>query len=467
VEQDVLFKIIPTEKYDLLTREELIILAKGEQDLRLQMQKEVQRLRALNDELEQKTLSIQDQLIVIKNKLFGRSSEKTKNKSQSSTIDKTKKRKVLLPSERYPDAPLIERHVEFGELPSCKCCGGAMKDSGMTEDSEYLTVVPAEFYIVKQKRHKYRCTTCHGDLQTAPCPPRIKEGSSYSDEMIIDVSLSKYCDLIPVERYTAIAGRTGLNDLPAQSLIEGTHHLADFLKPVYEELKQEIVSSKVLHADETTHRMLEGDKTKSWYLWGFSNKNTSYFELHNTRSGNVASQILSESVVEYLVSDVFSGYGKSVKDSNKVRREKELPLIKNVYCNAHARRKFKEIEERFEIESKFFIDQYKEIYRLEKESREKPPDKVLEVRLEMKRFFEKMREYALMNVASYSSKSLIAKAMNYFLGNYEELTLFLSNIELPIDNNPQERLLRSPVFGRKTFYGNHSKRGAETAAILF
>jgi hypothetical protein len=57
--------------------------------------------------------------------------------------------------------------------------------------------------------------------------------------------------------------------------------------------------------------------------------------------------------------------------------------------------------------------------------------------------------------------------MNYFLENYDGLTRFLENPELPIDNNPQERLLRNPVIGRKTWYGTHSRRGAETAAILF
>lgn len=57
--------------------------------------------------------------------------------------------------------------------------------------------------------------------------------------------------------------------------------------------------------------------------------------------------------------------------------------------------------------------------------------------------------------------------MSYFLENYEGLTRFLENPELPIDNNLQERLLRSTVIGRKTWYGTHSRRGAETAAILF
>jgi len=343
-----------------------------------------------------------------------------------------------------------------------------MQDSGMTEDSEFLTVIPAEFYVVRQKRHKYRCVSCHGDLQTAPCPPRVKPGSSYSDELLADVAISKYDELVPVERYTTIAGRGGLEDLPPQSLIEGTHNLADFIEPVYHELKKEIMESKVLHADETPHRMLEGDKRQNWYLWGFSNQKTSYFELHGTRSGEVASSILANSACEYLMSDVFSGYGKAIKDTNLIRLEKDKnsPKIQNIYCNAHARRKFKEAEDAFPDESKFFIEQYQKIYHLESQSKEKPDIKSSN-RSKMIEFFEEMKDRAMMNFTAYSSKSSIGKAMSYFLGNYDEFTKFIKNVDLPIDNNPQERLMRNPVIGRKTWYGTHSKRGAKTAAIMF
>ena len=36
-----------------------------------------------------------------------------------------------------------------------------------------------------------------------------------------------------------------------------------------------------------------------------------------------------------------------------------------------------------------------------------------------------------------------------------------------LDNNAAERVLRGPVVGCKNFYGNLSKRGANTAAILY
>ena len=94
-----------------------------------------------------------------------------------------------------------------------------------------------------------------------------------------------------------------------------------------------------MYADETPHRMLEQwgvnleDQRKSWYLWGFSdNSGSSYFEVHNTRSGDVSIEVLKDSQCEYLVSDVFSGYSKSVKETNKIREQSNQPHIYHIYC---------------------------------------------------------------------------------------------------------------------------------------
>ncbi len=470
-QEEIIFAEVPLEKFDLLSREELIIFARGEQNLRLQMQKEVDRLRAQNEELKQKSFLIEDQLVVVRGKIFGKSSEKSSTQSGPDDVGSKKKKspksRVQLPSERYPDATIIVRQVEFATLPSCDSCKNEMKDSGMTEDSEFLTVIPQQYLIIRQQRHKYSCGKCHSCMKTAPAPPRITPGSSYSDEMGIDVSMAKYCDLIPVERYATIAKRAGIKDLPPQSLIELTHNLAVFATPAYEKLKFEIQQTKVLNADETPHRMLEGATKQNWYLWGFSNLRSCLFEIHDTRSGDVASSVLIGSKCEYLMSDVYSGYGKSVRDVNAARAGEGRKKIQNIYCNAHARRKFKDSLERFPDDAKFYMDSYREIYRLESEARGRQLDEILVLRSQMRKYFDDMKTRAMSDLAGFSSKSSIGKAMSYFLKNLDGFTLFLGNPELPIDNNSQERLLRSPVIGRKTWYGTHSERGAKTAAVLF
>jgi len=467
MKQQNLFDPVPRHRLEMFSKEELIEFYVVQQRMVDTILKDNERLRNLNEELEQRSLCIEEQFITIKNKLFGKSSERSSKRPSDSGVDQlSKKKRVQLPSERYPNAPLIERHITLDQLPACGCCGREMQDSGMTEDAEYLTKVPAQFFVVVQMRHKYSCRKCHGDIKTAPAPPRITEGGSLSDELVIDVACAKYCDLIPIERQAEMAGREGLKKLPPQSLIEGTHNLADFVKQAYLKLQNEIITARILHADETPHRMLEGDVKSGWFLWGFSTPRTCYFEIHDTRSGNVASELLIKSRCEFLVSDVYSGYAKAVRETNVVRSEKELQLVLNVYCNAHARRYFRQAGERFPEDAKFYVSQYRKIYRLEGLIK-KNPQKALKLRERQRKYFEKIRAKSLLDVGGYSTKSKLGKAMGYFLKNYEGLTRFLTNPDLPIDNNPAERLLRSPVVGRKTWYGTHSRRGAETAAILF
>jgi transposase len=325
----------------------------------------------------------------------------------------------------------------------------------MTEDSEQLSVIPKKFIVIRLKKHKYGCESCHETIITVPTPPRIKPGSSYGDEMIIDVAVAKYDYLLPIERYVRMAEDRGVTGLPQQSLIETTHYLADKLMPIYEGIKNEVLAAKVLHADETPHRMLEGDKKKSWYLWGFSCEKSSYFELHSTRSGEVASTLLIEACATYLVSDVYSGYKKAVTDANRERAQKGLVQIENLYCNAHARRKFDESKEVFPAESEYFLEQYERIY--------KPGA----TREEMRVIFKEMHVRALELMLEVPEKSVFGRGLSYFLKNYEGLTRCLRSENLPLDNNSQERQMRNPVVGRKTWYGTHSKRGAKTAAVMF
>lgn len=472
VNQEYLFQPVPSHRLAQFSKEELIEFLEAQQRVNQAILRDNERLHAKAEELKQRIFVIDEQYVVLKNKFFDKSSEKEPRQDNDGdggtpSGEKKKKKKVQLPSLRYPNAPLIERDVDFQEPPSCGCCAKKMIDSGMTEDSEFLTVIPKQYIVVRQKRHKYRCGHCHGDLKTAPAPKRIVPGSSLSDEMIVDVALSKYCDLIPIGRYADMAGREGLYDLPPQSLIESTHNLADFLAGAYVKVKRQALSSKVLHGDETPHRMLEGDERSGWQLWGFSNSTAAYFEIRDTRSGDVASDLLINSKCEYLVSDVFSGYGKAVRDANEVRKARGLPLVQNVYCNAHARRNFKRAKDKFLEEAQLFVDDYKKIYHLEDLCKTKPPDEIRQLRAQMIPYFEAMKARAMDRWAAYPKKSAIARAMKYLLKNYAALTLFTRETSLPIDNNPQERLLRSPVVGRKTWYGTHSKRGALTTAILF
>lgn len=428
--------------------------------------KEIYRLKNQNLSDSQIQLILTEQLGTANAALFGASSERYKKRDKPAKEKPPAKPNRKLPSQRYPNVPLREVVIGSDPLPDCEACGAQMSDSGMREISEQLTVIPKKYEIIVQKLVKYRCS-CHACVTTAKAPVRIVAGSSYSDEMVLDVALSKYCDLLPVHRYVAMAGRSGVVGLPPQSLIECTHALADFLKPAYAKIKEQVLSARVLSADETPHKMLEGSKDKSWYLWGFSTADVCFLECHNTRSGDVASEILEQSKCEVLVSDVYSGYGKAIRVCNGVRQREQKPVIKSAYCNAHARRNFYKCWASPTKYGQYYLDGYHEIYNLNEQAKGQEATKVLEYRSQMRSLFEAMQVQAHGELSSHSEKSQYGKALRYFVGNYEGLTKFLEDAEVPIDNNRQERLLRSHVVGRKTWYGTHSERGAHTAAVLF
>jgi transposase len=368
-----------------------------------------------------------------------------------------------LPSDRYPHIEVKEVIMRADNPPQCPCCHQSMKESGLFDTSEKLEVIPKSYLIERQKRVKYNCGSCHGGMINTPTQQSIVPTSNYGDSFIIDVALSKYCDLIPIERYTAMAGRDGLMDLPPQSLIGLTHHLANFLWPVLLKIKNEVLAARVLLADETPHKMLEGDTTKNWYLWGFFCSYACYFEVHNTRSGDIVKNFLKESQASHLLSDGYYGYGRAIREIN----EEEKRQIIEVFCNAHAYRYFEDAGQTWKSEAEKFLNLYGEIYKLESEKKSASKELQLELRKKMIPYFEEIKLECEKLQNNCMPASSLEKSINYFLNHYEGLTLCTGNIEIDLDNNFSERSLRSLVVGRKTWYGNHSKRGALTSAALF
>lgn len=452
-------------KFDTFSREDFIKRQLLLEDENIRLVRENYELRNINLTEEQLRLITSEQLSALNEALYGASSERYKKPENKPIKQGPPAPRIKKPSERYPNIPVREVPISMNPPPGCDVCGKQMSDSGMTESSEQLTVIPKKYEIVRYNRAIYRCS-CQACMVTSPQLPRIIEGSTYSNEMILDVALSKYCDLIPIERYAQMAARGGLINLPPHSLIDLTHKFSDFVKVVYQLIKDGILQDRVLNADETPHRMLEGSDKKSWYLWGFSTPTLCFLECHDTRSGDVASELLLKSNCEVLVTDVYSGYGKAIKAVNISRQLNLKVPIESAYCNGHSRRYF--FKPRIDYpEACFYLDHYHEIYQLNAQSKGKPPNEILEFRSQMRPRFEAMKIKAMEELPRYPAKNLYGKALNYFLENYDGLTLFLTDSDVPIDNNAQERLLRSHVVGRKTWYGTHSERGAETAAVLF
>ena len=66
-----------------------------------------------------------------------------------------------------------------------------------------------------------------------------------------------------------------------------------------------------------------------------------------------------------------------------------------------------------------------------------------------------------------SSKTGLAKALQYALTRWDALMLYTSDGRIGIDNNPAERSLRGIAVTRKNFLFLGSETGGERAAVLY
>lgn len=262
--------------------------------------------------------------------------------------------------------------------------------------------------------------------------------------------------------------RSGFPGLNPSTMIDLSIALAEFMLKVYELIVQECLSARYLSADETPHRMLEGDEKKRWYLWAFHCTKSIFYECHDTRGSEVADLVFQKSNCVATMSDAYSGYISALTKVNAQRVKEKRAIIIIGLCNAHSRRYF------FEAlpldDAATFVFAYQVIYEIEREIKENYEltyDQKKEKRSEMRPYFEAMKLDATKLLSQYSSHSNLYKACQYFLNHFDGLTYCLDDPDIPLDNNHTERGLRSPVIGRKTWYGTHSPKGAKAMVIHF
>jgi transposase len=120
------------------------------------------------------------------------------------------------------------------------------------EVTEQLDYEPGRFL----KRRTVRRTYVHRTNQdsapvTAPLPPCLQERGLAAPGLLAHVLVSKYCDHLPLYRQEQIyAQRHGLN-LPRQTLARWVELAANWLTPIYEQIRAGVLAGRYVQIDET------------------------------------------------------------------------------------------------------------------------------------------------------------------------------------------------------------------------
>ena len=225
-------------------------------------------------------------------------------------------------------------------------------------------------------------------------------------------------------------------------------------------MRERLLNQKILHADETSYRVLESETIKTYY-WTFlsgkqEKKPITLYHHDPHRIGKVAVDFLGD-FSGYLHCDMWQAY-------------KQLPEATLVGCWADVRRKFVEAMPpitKGKSLSKLGIYYCNKMFTLERSWEMLPNEERYQRRQkELKPLFEEFFDWCRNNQPMVLAGSKLGKAIAYALNHEETFKNILLDGELVLSNNHAEQAIKTLVIGRKNWLFSQSFEGAQTSAII-
>ena len=347
---------------------------------------------------------------------------------------------------------------------TCRTCGQETSIIGYDE-SEQLDVEPARYFVQVIRREKRACQRCEQSTVTmAPLEERIVEKGLASDNVVIDVVVSKYCDHLPLYRQAAILEREAGLEIGRATLDGWVMRVGEMLIPVAGAMRKDLLSARYLQADETTVPVQMHDRRGSnheAYLWQYGKPGgETVFDFCLDRGREGPKRVLGqwEGILQTDGYQAYEGVGG--------------PKMVHVGCWAHARRKFVDAVKvnPQDGEAVNMVLRMDALFVVDRDARQKSMSSAarLAQRNELARpWVDEIRDVCRSLAKVALPKSALGKAVNYTLNQWPKLVRCLEYEEVELSNNLAENSMRPVAVGRKNWLHVGSvKAGPKVAAIL-
>lgn len=329
--------------------------------------------------------------------------------------------------------------------------------------------VPAKVEVEEHHIGVYASKTDE-HMVKADHPKALLHGSLVSPSLGAAVINGKYVNAVPLYRLEQEFQRYGLQ-ITRQNMANWCIRLAEeYLSILYDHLHKELYFYHVIQADETPVLVNhDGRKagSKSW-MWVYrsghlyQDRQIVLYEYQQTRNASHPREFLK-------------GYdGICVTDGYQVYHtlEKELEELTIAGCWVHCRRRFDEalklIPKSCQKESNAFLlmKQIQAIYREEGKLKDFSSDERLKQRQAViKPLVDAF--FAYLKTINVSKKDKFGDAVGYALNQEKYLRVFLTDGDVPIDNNASERAIRGFCIGKKNWQMIDTINGAKSSAIIY
>ena len=329
--------------------------------------------------------------------------------------------------------------------------------------------VPAKVEVEEHHIGVYASKTDE-HMVKADHPKALLHGSLVSPSLGAAIINGKYVNAVPLYRLEQEFQRYGLQ-ITRQNMANWCIRLAEeYLSILYNHLHKELYFYHVIQADETPVLVNhDGRKagSKSW-MWVYRSghlyqkRQIVLYEYQQTRNASHPREFLK-------------GYdGICVTDGYQVYHtlEKELEELTIAGCWVHCRRRFDEalklIPKSYQKESHAFLlmKQIQAIYREEGKLNDLSSDERLKQRQAViKPLVDAF--FAYLKTINVSKKDKFGDAVGYAQNQEKYLRVFLTDGDVPIDNNASERAIRGFCIGKKNWQMIDTIHGAKSSAVIY
>ena len=428
-----------------------------------------QREAQLIAELEVAHAKVRD----LQQRVFGRKSERSKGASErrGQTVWARRCRgqqRGAAGHGRTSLAHLPER-VEVVELddPQCPNCGRALQDFPGTEDCEVIEIeVQAYRRVIRRRRYRALCNCgCAPGIVTAPPPSRLIERGKFGVSVWVSVLLDKYLYGRPSHRLLQDLADHGLAMSPG-TLTGGLQAIAPLFEPLERALVAKLCSQPHWHADETRWAVfvvIEGKVGHRWYLWVFHSSSVVHYVLDESRSAEVVEAELAGVETGIISCDRYSAYKKFARLH---------PGVILAFCWAHQRRDFLELANAYPELLRWafgWVDEIGELYHLNglRLQADEGSAERAAAQAALQQTVQRMADEREAQLARSELAQPALKVLHSMKAHWCGLTVFVEHAWVPMDNSAAERDMRTPVVGRKNFYGSGSLWSGQLAATMY
>lgn len=453
---------------------------------KLQLENEQQK--SIIATLEKSVRSLNEQLEWFKRQLFGKRSEKiipiisstqltfegiVSSESIKDTQTQTIKTHERIKPDRQgqdtislpEDLPVEKVVLDLPEEQKvCQETGVKLVKIG-EEVSRKLAHKPGSYYIKEIIRPKYaNPKRSEEGIKTANLPESLLNRCQADDSFLTEILVRKYADHLPLYRISEILSRDNIK-ISRQLLSQWVLKSAETLRPLYNEMQRQILSSGYVFIDESPVKMLDpgAGQTKLTYMWvlcGGKGSNPPYrvYNFRDNRQHRNAEEIL-KGFSGVVHSDKYGAY-------ENLAHKKQFTWCP---CWVHIRRKFFEAEHGDKEFRQMVLEKIEELFAIEKVAWDESSDNRLKMRQE--RAVPLIDELTLaVKDKMLNGKVLPKSNFKEALGYYYSLVPFLKNYTSDpwahLDNNLCERAVRPLAIGRKNWLFVGNQDGGEAAAIM-